>query len=381
MNRADELRTREFSRILLIKPSALGDVIHTIPVLVKLRARYPRARIDWFITPENADIVRSHPALSNTVIFARREYSGFGWKAAAGLLRLIARLRGGHYDLVIDLHGQFRSVLFGLAACAPVRLGFDRPVRVGPGDTAEGGIRNASRAGWKGAREGSWFTYTHRIPIPTLEEHAIDRYLWMGDMLGFDKSPPDSTIYLPAETAGRVEALFARHGVEGSKPLAALVPGTIWETKHWPPARFAEVARHLLAAGHSVVLLGTRRDGERCREIAAAAPGARDLSGGTNPADLAGIIQRSAICVTNDSGSMHLAVALGRPVVSVFGPTNPVHIGPYGHPESVVRVDLPCSPCNFRKLAHCPHSHACMEQVTAAMVIERIGKVAGRAGA
>ena len=83
-------------------------------------------------------------------------------------------------------------------------------------------------------------------------------------------------------------------------------------------------------------------------------------------------MKRAAVCLTNDSGSMHLAVALKRPVVSVFGPTNPVHIGPYGRPEAVVRAAVPCSPCNFRHLSQCPHGHACMTQVSAAMVIERV---------
>jgi ADP-heptose:LPS heptosyltransferase len=101
-------------------------------------------------------------------------------------------------------------------------------------------------------------------------------------------------------------------------------------------------------------------------------PGALDFSGQTTPAQLAAILKRAAICVTNDSGSMHLAVALERPAVSVFGPTNPVQIGPYGRPEAVVPVAVPCSPCNFRLLSQCPHGHACMRQVSAAMVIERV---------
>ena len=219
--------------------------------------------------------------------------------------------------------------------------------------------------------------YTHRIPIPTLDVHAIDRYLWLGSMLGFDDSPANSTVYLPPETDVRVDALFSEHGV-GDKPLALLVPGTIWETKHWAAERFAEVGRFLLAGGFDVVIAGTVRDRKRAEIITSIAPVCIDLTGRTTPADLGGIIKRAAICVTNDSGSMHLATALGRPVVSVFGPTNPVHIGPYHHPESVVRVDLPCSPCNFRKLSQCPNGHACMEEVVPPMVIGRVQAMLGR---
>ena len=123
------------------------------------------------------------------------------------------------------------------------------------------------------------------------------------------------------------------------------------------------------------MLRGTRRDQQRCLQIAAAAAGTCDLSGKTTPADLAALIRRAEVAVTNDSGSMHVAVSLGKPMVSVFGPTNPVHIGPYERPESVVRVDLPCSPCNYRRLSQCPFDHACMKQVTSEMVVERVRKI------
>ena len=159
------------------------------------------------------------------------------------------------------------------------------------------------------------------------------------------------------------------------KPLVVLVPGTIWETKHWTIEGFAGVAREFLREGFAVALAGTKRDEARCQQIAAAAPGTINLCGKTTPADLAGLIQRAEVAVTNDSGSMHVAASLGKPMVSVFGPTNPVHIGPYERPESVVRVDLPCSPCNYRRLSQCPFDHACMKQVTSEMVVERARKI------
>src|SRR5262249_60526640 len=110
---ASGVQSAEFSRILLIKPSALGDVVHTIPVLVKLRARYPRARIDWLITPENAEVVRHHPALSNVVLFARRDFSkpGRRWPATLGFLDLLKQIRRSQYDLVVDINGHARYAL------------------------------------------------------------------------------------------------------------------------------------------------------------------------------------------------------------------------------------------------------------------------------
>ena len=172
-----------------------------------------------------------------------------------------------------------------------------------------------------------------------------------------------------------VERLLEQHGVPVGKPVVVLVPGTIWETKHWTIEGFAGVAREFLREGFAVTLAGTKRDEARCRQIAAAAPGACDLCGKTTPADLAALIRRAEVAVTNDSGSMHVAASLGKPMVSVFGPTNPVHIGPYQRPESVVRMNLPCSPCNYKRLSQCPFDHACMKQVTSAMVVERVRKI------
>ena len=375
--RGSALQSAEFSRILLIKPSALGDVVHTIPVLVKLRARYPRARIDWLITPENAEVVRCHPALNNVVLFARRDFSKRGrrWRALMAFFDLLKQIRRAKYDLIVDMHGQVRSAFFALISGASVRIGFDRPVKRTLTVSAEHDLKNVPSHGWRGAREGSWLAYTHRIAIPTLDVHAIDRYLWVGELLGFDGNPADLTIHLPTEAVSKVQRLLEEHGVPTDTPLVVLVPGTIWETKHWTIEGFSGVAREFLRHGFAVALAGTKRDQQRCCQIAAAAPGTCDLSGKTTPAELAALIRRAEVAVTNDSGSMHVAASLDKPMVSVFGPTNPVHIGPYERPESVVRVDLPCSPCNYRRLSQCPFDHACMKQVTSAMVVERVEKI------
>lgn len=366
---ATDLRRKRFERILLIKPSAVGDVIHTLPVLARLRARYPEARIDWLLAPHIAELVRHHPALSNVLIFARNDFARVGrdWKAAAGLFRLFATIWQARYDLTIDLHGQFRSALFTLASRAPVRIGFDRPGGVKSGRLVE----DAYIHGWTGTREGAWVAYTHRIPIPTLDVHAVDRYLWLGRLLGFDSGPPDFHVPIPAESRATVAAVLSECGL-ATTPYAVLVPGTLWETKHWPAERFAEVGRRLRRNGLGVVVAGSAKERGRCQAVAAACPGAVDLSGQTTLSELAALIDRAAVCVTNDSGSMHLTVALGRPVVSVFGPTDPVWIGPYGRPEAVVRAELPCSPCYLRNLRNCGHDHACMKAVTPAMVVERV---------
>jgi ADP-heptose:LPS heptosyltransferase len=114
--------------------------------------------------------------------------------------------------------------------------------------------------------------------------------------------------------------------------------------------------------------------------VAAGCPTAVDLAGKTTLTESAALIARAAVCVTNDSGPMHLAAALGRPVVAVFGPTDPVWVGPYGSPDTVVRAGVPCSPCYLRRLSRCPFSHACMTGVAAENVIEKVDAALARSG-
>jgi heptosyltransferase I len=375
-----ELALQEFSKILLIKLSAVGDVVHTIPVLNKLRRRYPSARIDWLATPAIAELLRYHSGITNVVEFARNEWlRPWRWSAFASSARLAGKLNAVGYDLVIDLHGQFRTAVFTCATGAPVRIGFDRP-RARVWEASDRVLPAAAqRHAWSGAREGSWIAYTHHIRVPTLDVHAVDRYLSVGPMLGLDNGAADFSFTIPDSASMRIEALLHRHGI-GDR-LLTIAPGTIWETKHWLSDRFAEVARHFIQNGFGVALMGSGREVPICNEVAAAAPGVANLAGQTSLPELAALIRRSTICLTNDSGPMHLAVALARPVVSVFGPTDALWIGPYQRPDAVLQASLPCSPCYLRVLSRCPHSHACMHAVTSPEVIRRIETVLADPGA
>jgi lipopolysaccharide heptosyltransferase I len=369
------LHHRQFERILLVKPSAVGDVIHTLPILVKLRARYPNARIDWLLNPPIAELVGRHPALTNVVPFARHDFARIGrsWSATASLFRLLKSIHQTHYDLVVDLHGQFRSGLLTLASGAAVRIGFDRPRRRTQKNSRQM-VPDAYRHGWTGTREGAWVAYSHRIPVPTLDVHAIDRYLWLTPLLGLDDGPPDFSVPIPPESRAEVTEVLKSHGVI-DRPFAVLVPGTVWETKHWRREGFAEVGRHLQQTGRAVVLAGSAKERPRCQAVVAACPGACDLSGQTTLSQLAALIERADVCVTNDSGSMHLTVALGKPVVSIFGPTDSMWVGPYRRPHAIVQASVPCAPCYLRKLRFCPNDHQCMREVTGEMVIERLEQI------
>jgi heptosyltransferase-1 len=368
-----DLKSRNFRKILLIKLSAVGDVVQSIPLLNALRRRYPSAQIDWLVKPALAELLQDNPAISNVIEFGSKDVSFFSYVQLAG------KLRDNAYDLVLDMQGQLRTAAVVLATGAPVRIGFDRP-RASVWDASPRRFpAEARKHAWQGAREGSWLAYTHHIPIPTLDVHAVDRYLRVGAMLGFPASQPDFSFPTPQKASVRVDTLLRDRGLAGA-PLVTIAPGTIWETKHWGTEKFAEVARHFLRKGFAVALIGSGRERGICEDVARLAPGAVDIAGETTLTELAALIGRSAISVTNDSGPMHLAVALDRPVVAIFGPTDPVWIGPYGHPDNALRASVPCSPCLLRQLSRCHYGHVCMENVSARAVIARMEHVLGPSG-
>jgi heptosyltransferase I len=365
---AEELRTREFKKILLIKLSAVGDVVHTLPTLNKLRRRYPHAQIDWLVTPAIGELLRHHPALNNVIDFARNAHAP-PWTALTNYLRLAAKLRSTGYDLAIDLHCQSRSALLAYATGAPVRIGFDRE-RAEVWNNSRKATDEFRKHAWQGAREGAWLAYTHHIPLPTLDVHVIDHYQSVGKLLGFADGPTDFSFRIPQAAHERVESLLRQRGVGDARPVV-IAPRGNWQTKRWPDEKSAAVARHFMVRGSKVILVGAERERAVGENIARLAPGVVDLTGETTVSELAALMSRAAICIAHDSGPMHLAVALGRPVVALFGPSDTVWAGPYHCDNAVVRAGIPCSPCYLRRLQNCKHAHACMNELPAEAVIAR----------
>ena len=363
------LRDRDFEKILLIKLSALGDVVQTVPVLNKLRRRYPAARIDWLTTPGMAELLRHNPAINTVLEFSRDSWSA-PWRLApfVSAARLAAAIRRARYDLVLDLQGQFRSAVFARLSGAPARVGFDKPRPEMWAASSRKFPPEARRHAWQGAREGSWLAYTNPIAVPNIDVHAVDRYLAVGAMLGLADGPADFSFPIPKQAVTRIDALLDYYDIAKAK-LIAIAPGTIWDTKQWRGEGFAEAARHFLKNGYAVTLVGAERERAVCAAVATAAPGCVNLAGKTTVSELAALLARTTLVLTNDSGPMHLAVALGRPVIAVFGPTDPIWAGPYRRDGAVLRVELPCSPCYLRQLSRCPHDHACMKNISAATVI------------
>ena len=309
-------------RILIIKPSSLGDVTHALPVLRLVRRKWPAAHISWLVAPFCAGLLQGNPDLNEIILFDRRHYGSAwkSWRAGLDLLRLHRDLRGRQFDLVIDLQGLFRSGWLSRITGAAVRIGFEN------------------------ARELAPLFYTHRVPVPSLEVHAVDRYLSVAAALGCPTGPAEFSFPHTDEDRRCIDSL-----IPPGQRYAVLMPGANWETKRWPVENFAALVQPLRDRfGLASVLSG----GADVTELARRVPEALSLAGKTSLRQLVALLERADLVIANDSGPMHIAAALGRPLVTIFGPTNPVRTGPYGRPDSVVRIDIECSPCYSRKCSH-----------------------------
>lgn len=313
------------SRVLLIKPSAIGDVVHTLPILTMLRRCWPAAHLAWLVTPACAGLLEGHPHLDEVILFERRKL-GRMWRsprALIGLLDLGRSLRRRNFDLVLDFQGLFRSGSLARWTGAPRRIGFAN------------------------AREMAPMFYTHRVRTGDAEQHAISRYIQLAQAAGCQSNKVEFHFVTTHADRSHVAGLVP------AGPYAVLLPGTNWRTKRWPIEKFAALVDPLRERfGLSTVVAG----GPDAAPLARQVSGAADLAGQTSLPQLVALLERAELVIANDSGPMHIAAALGKPLVTPYGPTSHIRTGPYDRLDSVIRLDIPCSPCFSRKCSH----HSCM---------------------
>lgn len=343
---------KDLRRILIIKPSSLGDVATAMPMLVDLKRALPKARIDWLIHPALTDLLRNHEGINRLIPFDRKRLSPW-WRspAAMGLLRgLLETLRGAEYDCVIDAQGLFRSGFLTRVTGAKVRVGFAN------------------------AREGATLAYTHKVTLPKEPQVAVVRMRALLEPLGVDVSgPAEARMPIQPAAAAAVEGMIGKR----ARP-AVVIPGARWDTKRWSAEGFAEVMVRLQGAGETVVLAGSPDEAALCGRIAemAKAKGVEvmNLAGRTSLAEMVALLARARLVVGNDSGPLHVAVALGRPAVSVYGPTDPRFVGPYGQLDNVVQHRVDCHPCRRKTCDH----HSCMAGVSVEDVWDKARRLAER---
>jgi lipopolysaccharide heptosyltransferase I len=295
----------EANRIALIKPSALGDVIHALPFLNALRHRFPNARISWVINRSYQPLIEGHKALDETIPFDRGAMKG-GWrKAARASLKLARELRRRQFDLVIDLQGLARSGLMTLTTGASRRVGLST------------------------AREGAHLAYTDIVSIPDADtRHAIDHYWCVSEALGVGDIPKRFDV--PVRNESRAWAFEQLRDLP--RPWLAFGVGARWLTKRWPPQHFAELARRAQEKlGGTAFFIGAPDEAPIAKQVIAELRGPwRDFVGTTTLQQLAGLLETADVMISNDSGPLHLAAALGRPCVAPYTCTQVRRHGPYG---------------------------------------------------
>ncbi|MCZ2342313.1 MAG: glycosyltransferase family 9 protein [Bacteroidales bacterium] len=336
-----------FRRIALIKPSALGDIVHTLPVLTALRRKFPDATITWIVNQSYESLLTGHPHLTDTLAFERGRFRQ-GFRASCTYtVHFLNALRRRRFDLVIDLQGLLRTGLMTASTAAPIRVGFAN------------------------AREGARWFYTHAVAVPDAETiHAVDRYWRVAEWLGAGATTKEFLLPVRPE-----EIRAAERELDGlPRPWLAMAVGSRWVTKQWPPEYFAELAnRAFAAAGGSVILVGVANDCTLSQQVRSGlrAP-ALDLTGKTSLPRLTAILALADVMIANDTGPLHLAAALGRPCVAPYTCTKTVKHGPYGVPGAGVETTAPCGGSYLKR---CPHGFRCFNDLTPKRLWEPLSEV------
>ncbi len=344
-------------RILIIKLSALGDIVQALPVLYSLKKTWKDCCVDWITGEVGAGLLNGHPMIDRVIVYPRRrlgELAGnpLKWYVLASELAGLARsLRKGRYDIALDIQGLFKSGLITFLSGAREKTGF------------------------AGGREGSSFFLNRRLPRYDPDQHAVLRYLEAAAYLGADTSEIRFPLGLKEDDLQEARDLLRGLGLKSGE-FVILVPGTVWPSKHWSIEGFSSFARILRKQlGLSCLVAGAESDAVLGHAIEnGSGSAALNITGRTSLRAFAALSTMAAAAVTTDTGPMHLAAAAGLRVVALFGPTSPVRTGPFGQGHIVLRQEMECSPCFRRKCDR----RQCMLSISAEEVFRAVERIISR---
>jgi len=343
--------------ILIVKLSAIGDVIHTLPVLNAVRKRYPDAHIAWLVEEAASSIIEGHTALNRVLVSKRKSWiKGVAGHSCLDNIReafsFIKELRDTKYDLILDFQALLKSgILIGLAR-GRRKIGFDK------------GMQH---------QEHSYIFLNERVPPVDMEIHALTRGMMLLKAIGISSDEVEYNIYISDQDRKKADDLLHQHGKKEYKLLAAINPVAKWETKLWDKAKFAELADRLINQYNARLLFtGSMEDRELILDIISRMKRkAYNLAGMTSLKTLAAVYKKTDFIISTDTGPMHLAAAVGTPVVALFGPTAPWRTGPFGPGHQIIRADLECSPCFKRQCK----TIDCMKQISVEQVLDGVKRL------
>jgi len=332
-------------KILIVQTAFIGDVILTLPLVSALKKHYERCSVHFCIKPEALNILDNNPSVSGVFIYDKRNND----KGIIPLFKLAARLKKEHFDCAVIPHRSLRSALLCYTAGIPVRIGFHT---------------SAGR-----------FLFTDKIHYKT-DIHEIGRNLSLLSALKITADNIHPEILISPEDKELVDTVFSRKKPDEIQNFITIAPGSEWDTKRWTPEGFAGLIELLWAEKKTgSLLIGSEKDMPVCEKIKNMAKSpVVNLCGQLTLRQSGEVIKRSKVLVSNDSGAVHLAVAVKQKVVIIYGPTSPEFgFYPYGEGHTIIKEDLNCSPCSIHGGKKCREKHfQCMKNITPDKVLNKV---------
>jgi lipopolysaccharide heptosyltransferase I len=331
-------------RVLIVRLSALGDIVHALPVLAALKRDWPNAKVDWLVEEAYAPILALAEGLNRRIIVRAKksvsEPNAVAFGGALGFPKAVGYLRRQRYDAALDLQGLIKSAVWARLSGAKRVIGFHRT----------------------NLREKQAAMFYSEMIHPVTTQHVITKNLMVLDNLGSVAGPP--VMPIRTKPASSVDAAIRTAG--GAKRYIVINPGAAWPNKRWPPERFGELASALKqTTGLSSLVTWGPKERDLADSVVAASRGAAQAAPATEIADLATLMRDAALVVSGDTGPLHIAAAMGTPLVGLYGPTWPQRNGPWDVKDEVLSRAQTCQCHHKRK---CQIGDPCIFQIQVADV-------------
>jgi len=339
----------QVERLLILKVSSMGDLVHASPVAAALKHAYPHLRIGWVAEDRFAGVLEGSPCIDrlHQIPYRQLYHRGLSCVAWQALRSLVQEIRAERYQVALDLQGLLKSALWGVLGGVPIRLGGHR------------------------MREGTWLLMK-RLPIPDLpDQHVVFQYLEATRWLGVESPVPvEFPLTVPAEARQHASEKLATLGA--STQFISINPSAGREWKRWEIAKFAELSDRIETEwGIPVVFVGGPGDKPLEQQLhALKRRQLRSLIGQTSVKEAMAVVQMSAVHVCGDTGTAHIAAAFGIPCVALYGPTSPDRTGPFGQRERVLYKRPLCRQCPPDRCLR----RECLQWITVDEVLERLAE-------